>query len=75
MVLATATNRRMAGLQDEARRTGKVVPGEKDGETATMTVPKTFTDDDILETFAFDTVMTPARNLAKAAEHGFELRR
>lgn len=42
-----ATNRRLAVLQDAERRKG------------TLT---TFTDDDILETFAFDADMGPARN-------------
>jgi tRNA(Ile)-lysidine synthetase-like protein len=48
-----ATNRRMAVLQDEARRTG----GKTKAETKDATI---FSDEDILETFPFDTDMAPA---------------
>ena len=51
-----ATNRRMAVLQDEARRTG----GKSQGGTKDQTTDQTFTDEDILETFAFDCDLQPA---------------
>mmetsp|Transcript_25543 Transcript_25543/g.52705 ORF Transcript_25543/g.52705 Transcript_25543/m.52705 type:complete len:981 (+) Transcript_25543:126-3068(+) len=68
-----ATNRRLAALQDDARRKGKRVllnggPGsgsglalEKTDDTATKTNPD-FHDDQILECFPFDADMTPAQD-------------
>jgi tRNA(Ile)-lysidine synthetase-like protein len=54
-----ATNRRMAQLQDEARRSGQKKPTTtEDGSSPTNNV----SDEDILETFPFDADMTPARN-------------
>ena len=49
-----ATNRRMAVLQDEARRMGDAMNGD--------TLPQDFTDEDILEVFPFDADMTEAKN-------------
>lgn len=59
-----ATNRRMALLQDEARRTGnsKVKINEDDKNENDGSSPTTFSDEDILETFPFDADMTSARN-------------
>eukprot|EP00533_Pseudo-nitzschia_delicatissima_P003670 CAMPEP_0116108408 /NCGR_PEP_ID=MMETSP0327-20121206/16769_1 /TAXON_ID=44447 /ORGANISM="Pseudo-nitzschia delicatissima, Strain B596" /LENGTH=775 /DNA_ID=CAMNT_0003601317 /DNA_START=329 /DNA_END=2656 /DNA_ORIENTATION=- len=47
-----ATNRRLAVLQDEQRRTGKAKFAEA--------TKRQFTDDDILETFPFEADMTPS---------------
>jgi uncharacterized protein (DUF924 family) len=56
-----ATNRRLAVLQDEARRRGKTAPIE-----ATTATGKSgtfgFSDEDILETFQFDADMAPVIN-------------
>jgi predicted PP-loop superfamily ATPase len=49
-----ATNRRLALLQDEARRTGKLNP-------STAISCGTFNDEAILETFAFEAAMEPAK--------------
>ncbi len=57
-----ATNRRLAVLQDEQRRTGKKSDGDNNS-TAIDTENNTkneFTDDDILEAFPFEADMTPA---------------
>ncbi len=53
-----ATNRRLAVLQDEERRTGKVASKNKTDSTANDETPKKFSDDDILETFPFEADMT-----------------
>ncbi|KAL3932440.1 MAG: hypothetical protein SGBAC_010850 [Bacillariaceae sp.] len=50
-----ATNRRLALLQDEARRTGKLNP------SAASASGTYFNDEAILETFAFETSMEPAK--------------
>ena len=55
-----ATNRRLAVLQDEERRTGKVASKNKTDATANDETPKEFSDDDILETFPFEADMTPS---------------
>jgi len=64
----TATNRRMAVLQDEARREGRATTvaasmEKTDGcgdESQDMETKLTFTDDDILENHAFDADMSLA---------------
>lgn len=62
-----ATNRRMALLQDEARRTGnsESTKPDKQQHRATDILPEDnnsrhFTDEDILETFAFEADMVPS---------------
>lgn len=55
-----ATNRRLAVLQDEERRTGKVASKNKTDASANDETPKEFSDDDILETFPFEADMTPS---------------
>lgn len=61
-----ATNRRMAVLQDEARRTGgKTTASDEDNDDNNDRFTKSenyFSDEDILETFAFDADMGPAAN-------------
>jgi tRNA(Ile)-lysidine synthetase-like protein len=68
-----ATNRRMALLQDEARRTGKAQePSSTDTNSQLVATTKgakrhdeddiQFTDDDILETFPFEADLKLARN-------------
>lgn len=52
-----ATNRRLAVLQDEARRTGKL-----NSSSAGATASGEFDDEAILETFAFEADMEPAKN-------------
>ena len=54
-----ATNRRMALLQDEARRTGASMSDEENGSIA---VSNEFTDEDILENFPFEADMSPAKS-------------
>ncbi|KAI2512656.1 DUF924-containing protein [Fragilaria crotonensis] len=54
-----ATNRRMAVLQDEARRIGDETQGTT-GAAATNTASSSSSDYDILETFPFDADMGPA---------------
>lgn len=54
-----ATNRRMAVLQDEARRTGVSVADEENGSRAAS---NEFTDEDILENFPFEADMSPAKS-------------
>eukprot|EP00934_Nitzschia_sp_Nitz4_P006346 Nitzschia sp. Nitz4//scaffold37_size175936//105580//108219//NITZ4_002052-RA/size175936-snap-gene-0.245-mRNA-1//1//CDS//3329549806//6336//frame0 len=55
-----ATNRRMALLQDEARRSGKSQSVESDDIIDVPTSSHQFADEDILETFPFDADMTPS---------------
>lgn len=53
-----ASNRRMAVLQDEARRSGKLCKTSDNIDRQ----PSIYSDEDILETFAFDADMGPACN-------------